>query len=81
MVIKIVLQFDWVNQASYGTIEMTIHAERALFDKLFPTGNSLVKKCMLMTSHERKYHCLHTCEGLSSLLLSECFIPSKMIHV
>ena len=80
MLIKIILQFDLINQASYRTIEMTIHAERAFFDELLPTGKSLVKKCLLMTSLERKYHCLHTCEGLSSSLsLSECFIHSKMI--
>ena len=58
---------------------MTIHAERAFFDELLPTGNSLVKKCPLMMSLERKYHCLHTFEALSALLLSECFIPSNMI--
>ena len=43
---------------------MAIPAERAFFEELLPTGNSLVKKCPLMTSLERKYHCLHTCEGL-----------------
>ena len=64
MLIKIILQYDWINQASYLTIEMTIQAERAFFDELLPTGNSLVKKCPLMTSLERKYHCLHICEAL-----------------
>ena len=29
---------------------MAIHAERAFFEELLPTGNSLVKKCPLMTS-------------------------------
>ena len=58
---------------------MTIHAEPAFFDELLPTGNSLVKKCPLMTLLERKYHCLLTYEALFSLLLSECFIPSNMI--
>ena len=43
---------------------MAIHAERAFFEELLPMGNSLVKKCPLMTSLERNYHCLHTCEGL-----------------
>ena len=43
---------------------MVIPAERTFFDELLPTGNSLVKKCPLMTSLERKYLCLHTCEGL-----------------
>ena len=43
---------------------MAIPAEPAFFDELLPTGNSLVKKCLLMTSLERKYHCLHTCEEL-----------------
>ena len=54
---------------------MTIHAERAFFERLLPTGNSLVKKCPLMTSLERKYHCLHTSKWISaSLLLLEHFI-------
>ena len=48
---------------------MTIHVEQAFSDELLPPGNSLVKKCPLMTSLERMYHCLHTCERLSSLLL------------
>ena len=34
---------------------MAIHAERAFFEELLPTGNSLVKKCPLMTSLKRKY--------------------------
>ena len=46
-----------------------LHAEQAFFDELLPTGNSLVKRCPLMTSLERVYHCLHTCEGLFSVLL------------
>ena len=48
---------------------MTIHGERAFSDELLPTGNRRLKKCPLMTSLERKSLCLHTCEGLSSLLL------------
>ena len=39
-------------------------AKRAFFDELLPTGNRRVKKCPLMTSFERKFHCLHTCAGL-----------------
>ena len=64
MLIETILQFDWINQDSWCTIEMAIPAERTFFDELFPTGNSLVKKCPLMTSLERKYFCLHTCERL-----------------
>ena len=64
MLIGTIPQLDWINQASQRTIEMAIPAGRALFDELLPTGNSLVKKCPLMTSLERKYHCLHTCERL-----------------
>ena len=61
---------------------MAIHAERAFFEELLHTGNSLVKKCPLMTSLYRKIHCLHTCEGFSaSLLLFECFIHSKMTQI
>ena len=56
---------------------MAIPAERAFFDKLLPTGNSRVKKCPLMTSLERKYHCLHTCEGLAFIYyyLNILYIP------
>ena len=43
MLMKIILQFDWINQASSWTIEMAINAEGAFFEKLLPTGNSLVK--------------------------------------
>ena len=43
MLIKKILQFDWTNQAFKSTIEMTIHAERAFFARLLPTGNSLAK--------------------------------------
>ena len=56
---------------------MTVHAKRAFFDELLPTGNSLVKKCPLMTSPKWKYHCLHTCEGLMLLYyyLNVSYIP------
>ena len=50
---------------------MAIHAELAFFEEQLPTGNSLVKKCPLMTTPWRKYHCLHTCEGL--VLLCYCW--------
>ena len=40
------------------------NAELAFLEELLPTGNRLIKKCPLMTSLERMYHCLHTCEGL-----------------
>ena len=43
MLIKIVLQSDWINQASWRTIKMAIPAERAFLEELLPTGNSLVK--------------------------------------
>ena len=58
---------------------MTIHAERAFFERLLPTGNSLVKKCPLMTPLERKYYCLHTSKWISaSLLLLEHFYYAKI---
>ena len=56
---------------------MAEYAKRAFFEEPLPTGNRLVKKCPLMTSHERKYHCLHICEAL---VLLECFIGSKMLQ-
>ena len=57
---------------------MAIPAERAFFDELLPTGNSFVKKFPLMTSLERKYRCLHTCEGLLLLYyyLKVLYIPT-----
>ena len=46
---------------------MTIHAERAFFERLLPTGSSLVKKCPLMTSLERKFHFYTLLNGLVPL--------------
>ena len=57
---------------------MAIHAERAFFAELLPTGNSLVKKCPLMTSPWQKYHCYILS---ASLLLFECFIHSNMTRI
>ena len=56
---------------------MAIPTERAFFKELLPKGNSLVKKKPLMTSLERKYRCLHTCEGLVLLYyyLNVLYIP------
>ena len=56
---------------------MAEYAKRAFFEEPLPTGNRLVKKCPLMTSHERKYRCLHICE---ELVLFGCFIGSKMLQ-
>ena len=36
MLIKITLHFEWINQASYSAIEMTILAERAFLRNYCP---------------------------------------------